>query len=112
VTLSTIQAGSTTTVSDTVVNQGAGLSASSTTRFYLSIDGALDPTDVLVPGSRSVPALGTDTTSPGSTAITIPGGMAAGSYYLLAKADADEAAAETLETNNVRLVRKIQITAQ
>ena len=95
-----------------MVNHGAGLSAPSATRFYLSLDGTLDAGDVLVSGSRSVPPLATSATSAGSTVITIPAGVAPGAYYLLAKADADETAAESVETNNARLVRRIQITIQ
>lgn len=50
---STIQAGSTASVSTTVVNQGTGLAAPSTLRFYLSLDGTLSATDLLIEGSRT-----------------------------------------------------------
>jgi subtilase family serine protease len=33
-----------------------------------------------------------------------------GTYYLLAIADADGAVAESIETNNVRIVRSIKVT--
>jgi subtilase family serine protease len=92
------------------VNLGAGLSAPSTTRFYLSANISFEATDLLVSGSREVPELAADATSAGSTVITIPPGTAAGAYYLLARADADGVVAESLETNNVRIVRKIQVT--
>jgi subtilase family serine protease len=43
--------------------------------------------------------------------ISIPAGTAAGTYYVLAKADGDDDVGESLETNNVRSVRSIQVTA-
>jgi len=108
---SIIQAGATGTVSDTVVNQGAGLAAPSTTLFYLSTNSLVDAGDVLLPGSRPVPALATGASSSGSTVITIPLGTAPGTYYLLADADGAKAVAESLETNNARFVRAVQVTA-
>jgi subtilase family serine protease len=38
-----------------------------------------------------------------TTALTIPAGTAAGSYYLIAKADGDTLVPETNETNNTRV---------
>ncbi|HJR59053.1 MAG TPA: CARDB domain-containing protein [Vicinamibacterales bacterium] len=108
---STVAAGSTATVSNTAVNVGAGVAAPSTIRFYLSSNTTLDAADLLVSGSRDVPELAADATSAGSTVITIPDGTAAGTYYLLAKADADGAVAECFETNNVKVVRSITVTA-
>lgn len=108
---STVEAGSTASASESVVNQGAGLAAPSTTQFYLSSNSTLDAADVLLSGSRAVPELATNATSSGSTVIAIPAGTAAGTYYVLAKADGDEQVEESLETNNARIVRSIQVTA-
>jgi subtilase family serine protease len=49
-----------------------------------------------------VPALATLASSAGTTAGTIPAGTAAGSYYIIATADATVAVAESVETNNTR----------
>lgn len=109
---STVPAGSSAVISITVVNQGVGLAAASTARFYLSSNLTLDGSDILVSGSRDVAALATDVSSTGSTLITIPPGTAPGTYYVLVKADADDAVAESVETNNVRFVRTITVSAQ
>ena len=95
-------------VSETVKNQGGGVSAASTTRFYLSNNAALDAADVMLTGGRAVPGLAAGATSNGSTQLTIPAATATGTYYLFAKADGDAAVLETQETNNTTL-RSIQI---
>jgi subtilisin family serine protease len=107
---SSIQAGATATVSTTVRNQGTGTAAPSTIRFYLSSNGTLDGTDILVSGSRDVPELGADATSSGSTVITIPADTPVRTYYVLAIADADGTVAESSDSNNVRIVRSITVT--
>ena len=91
--------GGSITVSDTVRNQGGGVAGASTTRFYLSADGVLDASD-LVLGGRPVPALAGGESHAGSTVLALPAGVAAGQYYLWAKADGDEVVAEVIETNN------------
>jgi subtilase family serine protease len=101
-------AGTTFTVTDTTRNFADGAAPASTTRFYLSTNTTLDGSDVLL-GSRSVGALGAGASETGATSITIPAGTAAGYYYLLAKADGDDALVETNEFNNV-LVRVLQVT--
>jgi subtilase family serine protease len=95
-------AGATISVTDTTKNQGGGTTAASTTRFYLSTNYTLDGGDVLLSGTRAVPALGPGASSAGSTAVGIPAGTAVGSYYLIAQADADDVVVETYETNNTR----------
>jgi subtilase family serine protease len=106
----TVRAGGTATVTDTVVNQGAGVAAASTLRFYLSANITFDAADVVLPGSRTVPGLATDATSSGSTVITIPLATASGTYYVITKIDADGTVPECTETNNTRVVRSIQVT--
>jgi subtilase family serine protease/subtilisin family serine protease len=93
-------AGTTITVTDTTRNQGAGAASATSTRYYLSINNALDASDVLL-GARGVAALAPGASDAGSVAITIPAGTASGSYYILAKADGDDAVVETQEGNNV-----------
>jgi subtilase family serine protease len=100
-TPSTVAAGATVAVTDTVLNQGGGASAApATTGFYLSTNSSWTPDDVML-GGRPIPALAAGQSSKITTTITIPPGTAAGTYYLLAVADPADALAETFETNNV-----------
>ena len=101
-------AGATIPVSETVRNQGGGTAAQSTTRFYLSVNAVLDAADPQLSGGRSVPALAKDGVSAGSTMVTLPAGLAAGTYYLFAKADGDLVVPETQESNNTT-IRSLQI---
>jgi large repetitive protein len=96
----TAGAGAAITVTDTTLNQGGGSVVASTTRFYLSSDVTWDAGD-LVLGSRAIPALAAGASSSGSTVVTIPASTVAGTYYVLARADADGVASETVETNNM-----------
>ena len=89
-------------VTETIANQGGGGATMTVTRFYLSANASLDAGDVLLEGSRIVSDLGAGASSAGSTSVGIPQGTAGGSFYIIAKADADNAVGETLETNNTR----------
>jgi hypothetical protein len=88
--------------SDTVRNQGAIAAGTSTTRFYLSLDQQRDASDVVLSGSRSVPALNAGQTSSGNVTVTIPSGTPLGTYYLVSCADDLGAVNETNEGNNCR----------
>jgi subtilisin family serine protease len=101
-------AGSAFVVSDTTKNSGAGSVAASTTRFYFSTNTVLDASDVLLSGSRAVAGLGAGASNTGSTTLIVPATAASGTYYVIAKADADGVAAETEESNNTAQ-RSIQI---
>jgi subtilase family serine protease len=104
---STAGAGTAITVTDTTANQGSAPAAASTTALYLSTNSVLDASDVLL-GSRAVPALAAGASSSGATAIAIPAATAAGTYFVLARADADDAVGETSEGNNTS-VRVLQV---
>jgi subtilisin family serine protease len=93
-------AGTSIIVSDTTTNQGAGSVVASTTRFYLSANFQLDASDVLLAGARAVPALGASSGSAGTTTVAIPADVTTGTYFLIAKADADGVLVETQEANN------------
>ena len=73
-------------VTDVTRNNRAVAVPGSMTRFYLSSNPVLDAGDVLV-GSRGIPAPGR-TARTATTGVTIPTGLE-GTYYLIAKADAD-----------------------
>jgi subtilase family serine protease/subtilisin family serine protease len=100
-------AGDTITVSEITNNVGAGPAPATLTRYFLSADLTLDASDVAL-GSRAVPALGPGTSSAGSAAVTVPSGIANGLWYLIAKADGDDALSESSEFNNTAW-RSIQI---
>jgi thermitase len=93
--------GSTISVTDSTKNQGAGPVAESATGFYLSDNSLLDAADVFL-GARPVGAMVPGATSTAPTPLQIPAGTAAGSYYIVAKADWGEAVPEGSESNNTR----------
>jgi subtilase family serine protease len=101
-------AGSPIVVTDTTGNTGAGSVAPSTTRFYFSTNSVLDASDVLLSGSRAIDGLAAGATSTGSTTVIIPSTAVSGTYYVIAKADADGVAVETEESNNIAQ-RSLQI---
>ena len=94
--------GGTVSITDSTRNQGAGPAAEASTGFYLSANSVLDATDVFL-GARFVGALAPGVTSTATTSLPLPAGTAAGSYYIVAKADWDAAAPEGVESNNTRL---------
>lgn len=94
-------AGAIISVTDTVKNAGGGSAGASTTRFYFSSNFTFDASDQEI-GNRPAAALGPNATNAGSVSVTIPPGTAAGLYYIIAVSDADNAVAETAETNNTR----------
>ena len=95
-------------VTDTVRNTGAGAIGASVTRFYLSSNAVLEAGDALLAAGRSVPALAPGATSTGSATVVLPAGLAAGTWYVIAKADGDGLVSETLETNNT-LARSVSV---
>ena len=62
------------------------------------------PADVAL-GFRNVPALPPGSSSSGSTSIPVPSGTAPGTYYVIAKANADSSTPETNVTNNTRSIK-------
>ena len=105
-----LAAGANLTITDKVTNQGAGVASPSATRFYLSTNSTLDGADVVL-GSRPVPELAGAASNTGSTTMAIPTATVPGTYYVIAQADADGVVAEIVETNNVLVIRSIQVTA-
>src|SRR5581483_2697992 len=96
-------AGGAVAIADTTKNQAGGSAPASTTRFYLSADAVWDAGDAVL-GSRAVPALAAGAASSASTTVTLPAGTPAGSYWVLARADADGVVGETQEGNNTAAV--------
>ena len=101
-------AGTSITVSDTTINQGSGPVASSTTRFYLSVNSLFDAGDMLLSGIHNVPSLDTGISHTASTSVGVPVDQATGLYYLIARADGNAQVLESQESNNTN-VRVLQV---
>jgi subtilisin family serine protease/subtilase family serine protease len=93
-------AGGPLTVSVTTKNQGVGFADPSTTRFFVSTNATMDPSDTVLAEAQAVPALAPAATSAASVTVNIPSTLPAGAYYLIAKADADDVLLESSESNN------------
>jgi hypothetical protein len=93
-------AGDSFAVTDQLINQGAALSAASTTRFYLSTDLLKGADDTLLTGQRSIGPLASGGSDTGALSLQIPASAAEGTYRLLACADDLDGSAESDEANN------------
>ena len=98
-----VLAGSTTTASVTVRNQGTASAGASNLKYYLSANTTYEVSDTYL-ATDAVAALAASATAAVSELVTIPAGTAAGTWYILFFADADAAVAESNETNNVGYV--------
>lgn len=96
-------AGTTIAVTDVTQNTGGGAAPASVTAFYLSANTVLDAGDAKLSPAREVGPLGGGVSSTGTTPVQLPN-VAAGTWYLFAKADDGGAIQETQEQNNVRFV--------
>jgi len=96
-------------INDTTMNSGLAGVLQTVTVFYLSADNTLDVGDVIL-SNRPVPALSPGSSSSGTTNVTIPPETAAGSYYIIAVADAANIVFESNEDNNP-MSRAITIAA-
>ena len=67
----------------------------STTRFYLSSNTSLDASDTLLSVAAPFQAWPQGQAVSAPQTLTIPSTVAAGSYYIFAKADADDVVVET-----------------
>jgi subtilase family serine protease len=105
---STAAAGGTVTLTDTTRNQGSAPAGSSSTRFYLSTDTQLTAADTVL-GARPVPGIATGGTNSGTTIVTLPAGLATGTYYVLAQADANGEVPETIESNNTSSALQLRV---
>ena len=100
--LTTVPIGGKLSVTDTATNRGGSAAAKTTTRYYLSGDAARDAGDLLLTGSRSVPALAAGASSTGTATVTVPNTAVPGTYFLLACADDGAVIPESNETNTCR----------
>ena len=56
-----------------------------------------------------MPALGTGAISKGTTNVTVPSGITTGTYYIIARSDADNIVTEANESNN-NMYKKITVS--
>lgn len=103
--------GDTAIVSITVKNQGTTPAAGGHSAWiYLSQDAAITTADTRV-GYWSAPMLVAGESASADVVVTLPIGMAAGSYYLGAIADGSNSIQESVETNNALTGMVIDVTA-
>ena len=95
-------------ITETTRNQGSGSAAPSATRYYFSDNLVWDAADTLLNADHNVPQLEAGASHTASLSVTLPANVAAGTYYLIAKADAANVVVETNESNNT-LAKSIQI---
>jgi hypothetical protein len=100
-------AGKLISVTDTTKNQGGGTSVASTTKLYLSTNSTWDTGDTYL-GERAVGSLAAGATNSGSTSVTIPA-VTGGTYYIIAKADANNTNPTELNENNNTKSKSIKI---
>lgn len=94
-------------VTETTKNQGSGPVPASVTKLYLSTNSSYDSADTML-GQRDVPDLPSGASSTATTTVTIAANIAAGTYYVIARADADASVVEATESNNT-LARAVLI---
>lgn len=104
-----VRVGDNVAMTDNTYNQGNATSGTTTTRFHLSVNTVKDAADILLTGTRSVPALAASGSSAGTTTVRIPS-VAAGYYYILACSDDTAVVVETGESNNCRASSRVQVT--
>ena len=95
--------GATFDAADTTKNRGDDEAPPSTVRYYLSWNVTRDASDLVLGGSRSVPALAPGVESWGKITVTVPKKTPLGIYYLLAGADDLNMIQESIEENNCRV---------
>jgi hypothetical protein len=98
-------------VTDTVRNQGDAAAGTSTTRYFLSLDGARDTADRMMMGNRPVGTLSPGDVSSGTARVVIPSSLTPGSYFVVACADDAQRVVEGGGANNCRAsATKVSVT--
>ncbi|MEQ1857292.1 MAG: CARDB domain-containing protein, partial [Longimicrobiales bacterium] len=93
-------AGSSTTLSLTVRNQGAGSATASTANVRISTSGSVVGTSDPLLTQLSIPAIAASGTYSTTATVTIPGGRAAGTNYVWVTLDVNSSANQSNETND------------
>ncbi|MBI4651763.1 Ig-like domain-containing protein [Candidatus Desantisbacteria bacterium] len=96
-------------VTSTVKNQGIGTMSASTLGIYISTDAVITTSDIRL-GTASIATLAPGVSSTVSKSFVVPSTLAAGIYYIGAKADYNNAIKESDETNNALTGNTIDLT--
>jgi subtilase family serine protease len=100
-TASTVNPGSTLSVTNSAKNQGLLSAASSKVGYRLSLNTTYgDGDDVVITTTRTITSLAAGATSTATTSLTIPATTTPGDYYVCAMADSLMQLGELDETNN------------
>jgi subtilase family serine protease len=100
VSLTSLPAGASTTVTSAITNTGNNPTPVSSVTYYLSSDNIYDPSDVQV-GITNGTVLAAGASASRNGSITIPAETSVGDYYLIYFIDASNDVPETDETNNI-----------
>jgi FtsP/CotA-like multicopper oxidase with cupredoxin domain/subtilase family serine protease len=99
----TVNAGATLSVTDTVANQGNLASGNSRIAYHLSLDQIYDNgDDVVLSPTRPVTSLAAGDSNTATTSLSVPSSAQGGLYYLCANANPGRTFIESDFTNNVR----------
>ena len=115
VSSTTVAAGGSVTVDAYDMNIGNAVSGPSTARIYLSTDPTITTSDTVLATLTTSQTLAT-VSQPGyydhqTVAVTLPGNLAPGTYYIGGIADYNNQVSESNEANNTYNVAKITVTA-
>jgi subtilase family serine protease len=97
-----VSPGGSVSVSSTVANQGALPAASFRIGYYLSTDGTVDTSDLLL-GFQSIAGLSAEQEFHGTASFDVPANVATGSYTVGAIADDESKIAEGNDSNNTKI---------
>ena len=111
----TVAAGGSVTIDAYDMNLGNGVSGPSTARIYLSTDPTITTSDTVLATLTTSQTLAT-VSQPGyydhqTVAVTLPGNLAPGTYYVGGIADYNNQVSESNEVNNTYNVAQITVTA-
>ncbi len=101
--------GSNVSVMTTVKNQGGQGTGAFDVSLYLSTDATFDGADQLLATRRVTPGLAPGAMSTAAMIVTIPPSLAAGAYFVIARADSSGEIDEANELNNARSTAAIQV---
>ena len=115
VSSTTVAAGGSVTIDAYDMNLGNGVSGPSTARIYLSTDSTITTSDTVLATLTTSQTLAT-VSQPGyydhqTVAVTLPGNLAAGTYYIGGIANYNNQVSESNTTNNTYDVVQITVTA-
>jgi len=100
-TATTVKAGATAAVANTIKNQGGSKAGLSVVAFRLSTNTTYgDGDDIVSITTRTIGSLGIGAVSSATNAVRIPASTPPGSYYICANADNTNTVAESNESNN------------